>query len=50
MRIIRGTPVITSSPATKLDGEYAWLTKEEIKDQVKEKEYWEAVEPMLSEL
>jgi len=45
MRIVRGQPV----PNAK-DGivDYAWLTKEEVKDKVST-EYWDAVAPALSD-
>lgn len=45
MRVIRG-----QARPNKKEGlvDFAWLTKEEIKDKVT-KDYWEAVEPMLSE-
>jgi len=45
MRIVRGQPV----PNAK-DGivDYAWLTKEEVKDKVSSA-YWDAVAPALSD-
>lgn len=49
MRIIRGSPDNDVIKKGLGGGEFAWLTKEEIKEKVKV-DYWEAVEPMLSEL
>lgn len=45
MRIIRG-----QAKPNKSEGlvDFAWLTKEEIKDKVAA-DYWQAVEPMLSD-
>lgn len=51
MRIIRGSPSL--NPSSKKDSskvaQYAWLTKEEVKEKLGEKsEYWKGVEGMLS--
>ncbi|GAA5947691.1 hypothetical protein JCM3765_001037 [Sporobolomyces pararoseus] len=46
MRVVRGQAVPNQKEGLI---DFAWLTKEEIKEKVDEK-YWQAVEPMLSDL
>ncbi|GAA5937814.1 hypothetical protein JCM1841_004066 [Sporobolomyces salmonicolor] len=46
MRVVRGQAVPNQKEGLV---DYAWLTKEEVKDKVSP-EYWAAVEPMLSDL
>ncbi|GAA5844112.1 hypothetical protein JCM5353_001092 [Sporobolomyces roseus] len=46
MRVVRGQAVPNQKEGLV---DYAWLTKEEIKEKVSE-DYWNAVEPMLSDL
>lgn len=45
MRMIRGQAVPNQKEGIV---DFAWLTKEEIKDKVSD-EYWQAVEPILSD-
>jgi len=46
MRVVRGQAVPNQKEGLI---DYAWLTKEEIKEKVSE-DYWIAVEPMLSDM
>ncbi|GAA6064629.1 hypothetical protein JCM10212_000598 [Sporobolomyces blumeae] len=46
MRVVRGQAVPNQKEGLV---DYAWLTKEEVKDKVS-KEYWDAVEPILSDM
>jgi large subunit ribosomal protein L46 len=46
MRVVRGQAVPNQKEGLI---DFAWLTKEEIKEKVSE-DYWKAVEPMLSDL